>query len=54
MRVSSDEVLEQKFRILEIRGIMVVGLSVDSAESFLKIFEPVNEFSDIYIALKML
>ena len=46
--VSSDEILEEEFRILEIGGFVVVGLSVDSAEGFLKVFEPENESSDIY------
>ena len=45
--VSSDEILEEEFRILEIGGFVVVGLSVDSAEGFLKVFEPENESSDI-------
>jgi len=51
--VSSDEILEEEFRILEIGGFVVVGLSVDSAEGFLKVFEPENESSDIVVFQKV-
>ena len=51
--VSSDKVLEEKFRILEIGRFVVVGLSVDSAEGFLKVFEPENESSDIVVFQKV-
>jgi hypothetical protein len=51
--VSFDEILKEEFRILEISGFMVVGLSVNSAEGFLKVFEPENKSSDIIVFQKV-
>ena len=46
--VSSDEILEDEFRILEIWLFVVVGLSVDSGESFLEVFVPPDESLEVY------
>lgn len=47
VRVSLNKVLKNELRILEIRGLVVISLSVDSSESFLEVFEPIDESLDI-------
>ena len=38
--VSSDEILEDDLRILEITSLVIVSLSVDSSKSLLKVLVP--------------
>ena len=45
--VSSDKILKNQFRILEIRGIVVICGSVNFHKSFSEIFEPPNELFDV-------
>ena len=44
IRVSSDEVLQQKFRVCEIAGVVVEVLSMASNKSLLEISRPPNPF----------
>jgi hypothetical protein len=41
--------LKDKFRVLEIRGGVVVGLTVDTGQSLLEVFEPPNEALEVFV-----
>lgn len=45
--ISADEVLEQNFRVLEIRGLVVIGLPVNEPESIPEVLEPPDELLEV-------
>ena len=48
--VSVDEVLEKELGVLEITGLVIVGLSVNFVQCFLEIFSPPHELLDVYMS----
>ena len=41
--------MKDKFRVLEIRGRVVVGLTVDTGQSLFKVFEPPNKALEVFV-----
>ncbi len=46
--VSSNEVLENQFRVGEVSGIVIISFSVNSGKGLLEVFEPPDESFEVY------
>lgn len=52
--VSGNKVLEEKLTVLEVAGVVVVCLAMDSSESLLEVLTPPDEASDVFKLEKVL
>jgi hypothetical protein len=46
--VPADEILEDDFGVLKVRGMVIIGLTVDSEQCLLIVLEPPDVALDVY------
>lgn len=49
--IAADEVLQEQLGVLEVRGLVVVGLAVDLGEGVLEVVVPPDEAADVCVVV---